>query len=418
MAHRQWAATKLVENGAIAQRRTVVTRPSCRVAAAALAAFALHGCGDAQRLVAPVAPPVIARDAFPGISAALTINPAALDQYATPVMPTHLARLGDLENTPAENPITDAGATLGRVLFFDTQLSVNATASCASCHFGSAGFGDSVQFSAGFAGVRNTRAHSMRLLNLRYFKPGTAFWDRRAANIEELVTQPIRDSIELGFTDAVGGIDSLYRRMRSLRYYPELFTLAYGDSAITDQRVRRALAQYLRSLISRDSKFDRAAQALPPAGLTGQVDFRVPFAAYTAEENRGKFLFLATTAEGGVGCFGCHSAPTFSLAPGSTGNGLDAGETRKFRAPSLKSVATSSNFMHDGRFATLEQVVEFYNSGVQESPLLDSRLRDGAGAPQRLHLSSADKAALVAFMKTLTDESAPGERRFSDPFRR
>lgn len=392
--------------------------PRLSATLAVLALSALAGCSGERGFDAPVAPPVAVGGGFPGIRASLTIDPSGLERYATPFMPSHLSRLADLDNTPADNPITDAGATLGRVLFFDTQLSVNGATSCASCHFGAAGFGDTVQFSAGFAGIRNTSAVSMRLLNLRFFKPGTAFWDRRASSLEELATQPIRDPIEMGFTGAVGGVDSLYRRMRALPYYPELFSIAFGDSAITDVRVSRALAQYLRSMVSRDSRFDRAAQTLPPGGLTGQVDVRVPFGSFTAEENRGKFLFLTPTTDGGTGCFNCHAAPTFSLAQGSTGNGLDAGETRKFRAPSLKSVATSRHFMHDGRFVTLEQVVEFYNSGVQEGPLLDPRLRDRAGLPQRLHLPSSDKAALVAFMKTLTDEAAPDERRFSNPFRR
>ena len=120
---------------------------------------------------------------------------------------------------------------------------------------------------------------------------------------------------------------------------------------------------------------------------------------------------------GGAGCSACHAPPTFALTANSDSNGLDAGETTIFKSPSLKNVALSVAFMHDGRFATLDQVVEHYNSGVQAGPALDNRLKGPGGAPQRLNLSVADKAALVAFMRTLTDTSLNTDPRFSSPFR-
>jgi cytochrome c peroxidase len=375
--------------------------------------LALGGCGgDAGTPAAPSAPnPTPGAAAFPGISAALTINPLAFDEYANPAIPPHLRNLTRFDNTPASNPVTNAGATLGRVLFFDKQLSLTGTASCASCHIAQAGFGDTVRFSTGFAGRQNTSAQSMRLLNLKFFKPGTAFWDRRASSLEALATAPIRDSIELGFTDAVGGLDSLLRRMRTLPYYPELFTLAFGDDGITEERLRRALAQYLRSIVSRDSRFDRSL------AVVGGTDFAVPFPDFTPEENRGKFLFMTIRPNGGLQCFECHAGPTLSLTLDVRSNGVDSTERRIFRAPSLKNVATSKHFMHDGRFSSLEEVVEFYNSGVQPSPLIDERMIDTLRRPRRLHLSASDKAALVAFLGTLTDIATPFERRFSDPFR-
>ena len=254
----------------------------------------------------------------------------------------------------------------------------------------------------------------MRLLNLRFFQPGTAFWDRRATSLEDLATQPIRDSIEMGFTDRVGGVDSLLRRMRALQYYPELFSIAFGDDGITDERLRRALAQYLRSIISRDSRFDRGL-----ASIRGNfATMHTPFPDFTPEENRGKFLFMTIRVNGGLQCVECHEGPSLTLIGTARSNGLDSTETRIFRAPSLKSVATSWHFMHDGRFSSLEQVIEFYNSGVQPSPVLDRTLMDVNRKPRRLGLSAADKAALVAFLKTLTDDKTPFEARFSDPFRR
>ncbi len=251
----------------------------------------------------------------------------------------------------------------------------------------------------------------MRLFNLRFSEVSSVFWDRRAPNLEDLAMQPIRDSIELGFTDAVGGADSLFKRMRALPYYPELFTIAFGDGNITETRIRLALAQYLRSLISRDSRFDRALAA------TGGTNTRVAFPDFTPSENRGKSLFMDVRRDGGQQCFECHVGPTFTMGANAQSNGLDADETRIFRVPSLKNVATSRQFMHDGRFSTLEEVVEFYNSGVQNSPSLDRRMMQTEGVPRRLRMTTSDKAALVAFLKTLTDNSTPFETRFRSPFR-
>jgi cytochrome c peroxidase len=376
------------------------------------ASLTLVACAESATPGAPDGERPAPRSAFPGIAAALSIDPTSLPEYAAPAMPRHLQNVARFENSPADNPVTNAGALLGRVLFFDRQLSLNGTTSCASCHLAGAGFGDTVRFSTGFAGERNTRALSMRLFNLRFFTPGQAFWDRRALSLEALITQPITDPIELGFTSAAGGVDSLLRRMRALPYYPELFAIAFGDEGITEVRLRRALAQYLRSIVSRDSRFDRALAA------TGGNDLTVPFADFSPAENRGKFLFMNIRPNGGLQCFECHVGPALTLNIDVRSNGVDSTEARIFRAPSLKSVATSRHFMHDGRFASLEEVIEFYNSGVQPSPLLDHRMIDSTGGPRRLHLSAADKGALVAFLKTLTDDTTPYEPRFSDPFRR
>jgi cytochrome c peroxidase len=374
--------------------------------------MAVAACGstDAAR---PVAPAV----RYPAIRAALTIDPERPLDYMNASRPFNFTaeQLRLQDNMPAsDNPTTNEGATLGRVLFYDTALSINGTRSCASCHLLNAGLADTVRFSAGFDGRINTRATAMRLLNLRFFGPGTAFWDRRAPSLEAQVTQPITDSIEMGFTASVGGIDALLTRMRTLPYYPELFSLAFGDEQITEPRLKLALAQYLRSIVSHSSRFDFALDAEGGA----IVDRLAPLHQLTAQENRGKLLFATSNASGGANCEVCHRFPSFTLSGGSRSNGLDAGETRIFKAPSLKSVAASKHYMHDGRFTTLEEVVEFYNSGVQPGPALDLRLTDGApNLPQRLHLSTEDKAAVVAFLRTLTDDLINTEPRFSTPFR-
>jgi cytochrome c peroxidase len=236
------------------------------------------------------------------------------------------------------------------------------------------------------------------------------------ATLEAQATEPIRNDIEMGFSTPVGGIDSLLRRMSTLPYYPELFRLVFGDPLITEQRMQLALAQYLRSLVSTRSRWDDGyAQVYsltqPNRGLN------LPVPGLTPQENRGRQLYFDPPPQGGAGCAGCHAAPTFALAVNVRGNGLDANETRVFKSPSLKNVGVRGPYMHDGRFATLDEVVEHYNSGVRPGPALDARLRGGNGQPLRLNLTSADKAALVAFMHTLTDTVLLTDQKFGNPFR-
>jgi cytochrome c peroxidase len=355
---------------------------------------------------------------YPGVAAALNLNLDAPRNYTSPAWPAYYdADARTLDNTPFANLGTDRGATLGRVLFHDVNLSINRTVSCARCHAAGTGFVDTARFSVGFDGRSRTTAHSMRLGNARFYRLGSAFWDRRALSLEEQATDAIQSPVEMGFDQAHGGMDALIARMRGLAYYPELFTWAFGDSVVSEVRIGRAIAQYVRSIVSLDSRFDRAFAlvydpALPDKGVTR------PFPGFTAEENRGKELYFTETFQGGAGCGRCHRQPTFTLFAQSASNGLDAGETRIFKSPSLKNVALIGPYMHDGRFATLRQVIEHYVSGVQPGPALDGQLRIGGGQGQRLSLSEADKSALVAFLTTLNDSTVIADPKFSDPFRR
>jgi cytochrome c peroxidase len=367
----------------------------------------------------PAAPAAPAAPTTPAtVSAVLNIDFAAPLNYAAPALPVYYdGTVVALDNTPANNAITDRIATLGRVLFYDKKLSFNDTIACASCHKQATGFDDNVRFSAGFQGGTFTTAHAMRLGNARYYRPGTMFWDKRAASVEAQASQPIQNAIEMGFTAANGGIPALLTKMRATTYYADLFTFAFGDSAISEARVQFALAQFERAMISSASRWDTAyAGVFSATGPNRNLNVDLP--GFTAEENRGRQLFMtAPGAAGGAGCSGCHVPPTFALNANSDSNGLDAGETILFKSPSLKNAALSVAFMHDGRFSTLDQLVEHYNSGVQAGPALDNRLRGPGGAPQRLNLSAADKAALVAFMRTLTDTALTTDARFSSPFR-
>ncbi len=318
-----------------------------------------------------------------------------------------------LDNTPVDNPVTNAGATLGRVLFYDKRLSINDTVSCSSCHEQARGFSDPDILSSGFEGGF-TRRHSMGLANARFYGPEAFFWDERAPTLEHQVLMPIQDGVEMGMT-----LDVLLPKLQAVDFYPALFTNAFGDSTITSDRISKALAQFVRSLISVNSKFDQAY-------YNGTVDNPDFAGTLTSQELEGLNLFTPAQGSGmsSLRCAACH-ATTAQTLDAAQNNGLDANTDSDqgagggtFKAPSLRNIAVRGPYMHDGRFATLEEVIEFYNSGVQDHPNLSPRLRDGGpnGDVRRLNLSSEQKAALLAFLNTLTDEGFLTDTRFADPF--
>lgn len=395
---------------------TLASRLSRLLPCLAAAALAACGGGSATPDEAAFSPPEasaapLALSLSPAATSVLTLDPQQLPDYAVD-LPPHYAGVED--NTPAGTQDDPVVAALGRVLFYDRQLSFTSTVSCASCHKQDEGFGDAARFSTGFDGVGKTTAHAMRLTNLRFFAAGSMFWDKRAVSLETQSTLPVQHPVEMGFDPSRGGIPALVQRMQSLPYYPELFQGAFGDPAITEERMQQALALFMRGMVSVDSRWDEAyAQVFDPTLEDKGVNKPLP--GFTPEENRGRELFMARRADGGQACAACHQPPSFALG-GSGSNGLDAGESVRFKSPSLKSVALSSSFMHDGRFSTLEEVVEHYSSGVVDGPALDGRLKAADGTPLKPQLSSADKAALVAFMKTLSDPVLGKDERFASPF--
>jgi cytochrome c peroxidase len=352
-----------------------------------------------------------------GVAEFTTVDFDAVVGYSRPELPAYYdGAVAAIDNTPAGNPVTDRAATLGRVLFYDKRLSRNDSVSCASCHQQASGFSDPRRFSTGFDGATFTSAHAMALGNVRYFRPGSMFWDRRSPSVEDQATQPIVNAVEMGWTDSVGGLGALIAKMEGTTYYRDLFNFAFGSPVISQVRIERSLAQFERSMLSTSSRWDAGyATVFDPAGPNRNLG--VALSNLTAEENRGRDLFMNGRGQGGAGCAACHVPPTFSLAANSLSNGLDAGETRIFKSSSLKNIGLSAPYMHDGRFATLEQVVEFYDNGVRLGPALDNRLRQGNG-PQQLGLSASDKAALVAFMKTLDDTDLTSDLRFSNPMKK
>ena len=373
--------------------------------AAAILALAACGC---ERT--PPATPA-------GVAAATTIDFAHVANYAAPSLPAYFDEtVAALDNSPASNPVDDRVATLGRVLFHDMRLSTNNRASCAGCHQQRFGFTDPMRFSNGISTAGTTDFHAMRLGNLRYWRPGTMFWDRRIPNAEAQASQPLHSLVEMGWGGSAGGIEALIRKMAATDYYPDLFAWAFGSATITEPRIQQALAQFVRAMVSHHSRWDTGyARVFSPTAPNRALDIDLP--NFTAEENRGRHLFMTDVGNGGAGCAACHLPPTFALAADARSNGLDAGETRLFKAPALRSVGLTGPYMHDGRFATLAEVVQFYASGIQDGPALDPRLRDGTG-PRRLALTASDRAALVAFLKTLDDPVLTTDPRFGDPFRR
>lgn len=382
-------------------------RPGSIALIASAAMLALAACGGGS---APSPTPG-------GVAAHTTVDFASVADYSASKLPAYFdATVAALDNGPASGPRDDRVATLGRVLFYDLRLSTNNRASCASCHQQALGFTDSMRFSNGISSAATTDFHAMRLANLRYWKPGSTFWDRRAASVEAQASHPFHSLVEMGWGGPAGGFDALIRKMRKTGYYPDLFAWAYGSDAITEPRIQQALARFVRAMVSSASKWDSGyAQVFSPAAPDRGLSVDLP--NFSPQENRGRQLFMSSRARGGAGCSACHLPPTFALAADARSNGLDRGETRLFKAPSLRNVGLTGPYMHDGRFATLAEVIDFYDHGIQEGPALDGRLRQ-AGRPQRLKLSPADRAALVAFLMTLTDRMLITDPRFSDPFRR
>ena len=369
------------------------------------------------------------RDAFGGID--VPVLPDEPYGYTDVDRPDWLdpEELRELDNTPPDNPVTNHGAALGRVLFYDRQLSRNNTIACASCHLQERGFADPQRLSTGFEGGA-TRRNAMGLCNLRYSnirhsQPGF-FWDERAPTLEAQALMPIQDEIEMGME-----LEALEARLQTLPWYPPLFEAAFGSNAVTSDRIARAIAQFLRAGESWNSKFDRAA--------TDDGGFAADFEEFTAQENQGKSLFL--NGIGGIaefGCAHCHIPPTFGMRL-ALNNGLqmeyeDAGlgardlppnepftpsNAGKFKAPSLRNIELTAPYMHDGRFNTLEEVVAHYSRGVHPHVNLGLAFVEGEEPVEGnsgFRFAEEQQAALVAFLKTLTDRQFVADPKFSDPF--
>jgi cytochrome c peroxidase len=314
--------------------------------------------------------------------------------------------LWDTSRFAQDNLVSDAGATLGRVLFYDKRLSITASMSCGSCHEQEHGFTVPTRFATGVAGLP-TRRNPMALGNVRFNILNRFFSDERVNGLEAMVLVPIQDPIELD-----NSLDTVRRRLEETDFYPRLFADAFGTPEITNDRIARALAQFLRSMINYQTKYDAA---MHPMNYDQRPE---PGLVFNAQEQRGAQLFESAQ------CSVCHQPDTHNQER-PTNNGIDVvppdpGEGKGvFRAASLRNVVFTAPYMHDGRFSTLREVIDHYDHGVKDSPLLDAFLRESLlpeDPPRRLNLSESDKQALEAFLATLTDETFLHDPKFADPF--
>lgn len=361
---------------------------------------------------------------YPNVSETFgnSINLNILHNYANQPIPSYI-----IKNNVNGNPITDKGATLGRVLFYDKALSSSNTVACASCHIQANAFSDASVASNGVNGT--TGRHSMRLINTRFANETKFFWDERAINLETQTTMPIKDHGEMGFSGTNGDqpFSGLTTKLGNIGYYKELFKFVYGSEEVTETKIQLALAQFIRSIQSFDSKYDTGRAQVSNDGQ--------PFPNFTPQENTGKNLFLTppvfdatgNRTAGGLGCAGCHAAPEFDIDPNSRNNGIIGSfagglDILNTRAPSLRDIAKPDGtpngpMMHTGVITTLQAVIGHYGT-INSAPgntNLDPRLRPN-GFGQQLHLTAAEVNAMIAFLKTLSGNNVYVDAKWANPF--
>lgn len=297
------------------------------------------------------------------------------------------------------NPVTKEGAELGQMLFYDPILSLDSSIACANCHQQAVAFSDPVhRFSRGVndaAGIRNAPA----IQNMAF--QNNFFWDGGVKHLDFVPINAVTSEIEMHETVA-GVVEKLNRS----RFYPQKFKAAFGEDGITSQRMLYALSQFMNLMISENSRYDKYVR-------DGE--------SLTAEETAGMHIFQNK-------CATCHAGDLFT-DDSFRNNGLDAsfekdagreritefvGDRGKFKVPSLRNVELTSPYMHDGRFSSLTQVLDHYTNAVKESETLDPTLRQGESPG--IVLTQEEKARLIAFLKTLSDDAFIHDKRFANPF--
>lgn len=340
--------------------------------------------------------------------------------------------------------VSDDVPTLGRVLFYDPRLSLNNTVSCSSCHKQSLAFSDNAALSEGFENRVTTR-NSMPIQNIISdafqefiladpdtvskdsiitdpdvvgYMPGvpvtaefvttptSLFWDGREGNLKVMVTRPIMNHLEMGIHD----MEALAQKLSQIPEYKTLVKNAFGDEAVTEERISAGLSAFLLSIRSNNSKFDQATSSTNNTSVI----------SLAAQEELGRQLFFNK-----FNCDNCHNANGFAdigldASPRDPGlmdaTGFDQ-HRGQFKIPSLRNVELTGPYMHDGRFKTLEEVLEHYSHGIKNSPNLDNRLKGANGKPLQMNMTQSEIKALAAFLTTLTDYQMISDPRFSSPFR-
>jgi len=325
-------------------------------------------------------------------------------------------------------------ATLGRVLFYDENLSEDRSISCASCHKQELAFSDDVAFSKGILD-RETDRNSLALgavfnFNVYYGNSNNGgsgipfFWDNRASTVQEQSEQTFANEQEMGME-----IHEVVERVKEQEYYPPLFKAAFGqNNDITNAQVLDAVSEFINTMGSTNSSYDKALDKHYEdfGSVTAESIANKNFSDFTAQQNLGKTIFVQK-------CGSCHSETNGTPGAFKANNGLDmeyvdagigdltnySGDYGMFKIPTLRNIALTGPYMHDGRFNTLEEVVDHYSTGIKDHPNLSEELKDGIwdGDPIQFNFSSEEKTALIAFLNTFTDETFLQDQRYADPFK-
>lgn len=311
-----------------------------------------------------------------------------------------------------DNALTVQGVALGRMLFYEKKLSGDGTMSCASCHRQEHAFTDTARFSTGILGFKGGR-QAMSSFNMAW-NTNQFFWDGRANLLRDQSIMPIQDSLEMHET-----LPNVITKLHNDTRYTDQFIRAFGSDEITSEKISLALEQFMNSIVSVNSKYDRYQTLGTPL---------------SESEERGRKLFFGEfnaffPDSSGADCAHCHSGPNFSNND-YMNNGLDeevdqddpgrqkatgnAADKAKFKVTSLRNIALTAPYMHDGRFNTLEEVIEHYNTGIKTSPTLEGHFYQMLSTG--LMLSAQDKADLKAFLLTLTDDDLMTNPAYSSPF--
>jgi cytochrome c peroxidase len=315
---------------------------------------------------------------------------------------------------PPDNPMTLEGVELGRHLFYETKLSRDNTLSCGSCHQQQLAFTDAKGLSTGINNAKTKRG-SMSLANMLWFSQFN--WDGSSNTLEDQAVGPLEDPLEMHQP-----IHESVKKLQETELYPPLFEKAFGSPTITRENILKALAQFQRTLISGNSRYDRYLQNKE---------------VFTPDEVEGMVLFMThpdpTTNTRGGNCGDCHGGVLLTTRTFHN-NGLDAqpkdnglgdvtgraSDKGKFKSPSLRNIALTAPYMHDGRFKTLEEVLDHYNEHIRfDTPNLDPLIIEATNTPNgtSLGLTAEEKRKIIVFLHTLTDTTFIKDKRFSNPFK-
>lgn len=315
---------------------------------------------------------------------------------------------------PSDNPMTAEGVELGRYLFYEKKLSGDNTMSCATCHMPQNSFSDPNQYSTGIDGIQGNR-QSMALINMGW--EDFFFWDGRETTLEKQILEPVVNPIEMheSWKNAVAKLD------QDMNYRNRFFR-AFGEGGIDSLKAAKAMAQFIRTLISGQSKFDvmyKYENGMPLSSTEQSI-----FQTIDVEEWAGYDIFKSLD---GADCFHCHNGPLMRVKKFSN-NGLlpnafnDLGRAHvtnnpednyKFKVPTLRNIALTAPYMHDGRFANLDEVIEHYSSGIHMSPTIDPLIEFGSQGG--VQLDAQEKYLLKKFLLTLTDNNFINNPKFKDP---